>query len=225
MQAGRVLSTFAAAAAVIALALTFGAPVRAENTAPAIAAFDQAYAAINDYQCTQHVHEVKGTATQDRVYQLWFMKPHFAKTLIASGDGKGSGGVWAGGDQVSGHQGGLFSGVHLKVSIHDSRAVSLRGVTIPEGLIQTVVHRYATTAGTLTQTPGGKIGGVLTDRLDLKVGDPSSNDGVSEEIMYMSQATHWPIRQILYAGSQIVLDESITDLKTNVGLTQNDFPF
>ena len=51
MQAGRVLSTFAAAAAVIALALRFGVPVRAENTAPAIAAFDQAFAAINDYQC------------------------------------------------------------------------------------------------------------------------------------------------------------------------------
>ena len=38
--------------------------------------------------------------------------------------------------------------------------------------MQNVVHRYATTAGTLTQAPGGKIGGVLTDRLDLKVADP-----------------------------------------------------
>ncbi len=226
MQAGRVLFTFAAATAVIfALALRAGVPARAENTAPAITAFEQAFAAINDYQCTQHVHEAKGTATQDRVYQIWFMKPHFAKTLIASGDGKGSGGVWAGGDQVSGHQGGILSGIHLKVSVHDSRAVSLRGVTIPEGLIQNVVHRYATTAGTLSQAAGGKIGGVATDRLDLKVADPAANDGITEEIMYLSQATHWPIRQILYAGSQIVLDQSITDLKTNTGLTQNDFPF
>ena len=48
---------------------------------------------------------------------------------------------------------------------------------------------------------------------------------MSEEILYVSQATHWPIRQILYAGSQIVLVESITDIKTTVGLTQNDFPF
>jgi hypothetical protein len=29
----------------------------------------------------------------------------------------------------------------------------------------------------------------------------------------------------MYAGSQIVLDENVTDLKTNVGLTQADFPF
>jgi outer membrane lipoprotein-sorting protein len=211
--------------AMLALALGHAPAARADNTAPAITAFDQAFASINDYQCKQHVHEAKGTATQDRVYQLWFMKPHYAKTLIESGDGKGSGGVWAGGDQVSGHQGGILSGIHLKVSIHDSRAVSLRGVTIPEGLIQAVVHRYATTPGTLTQIAGGKIGGVPTDRLDLKTADPASNGGLTEEILYMSQETHWPIRQILYAGSQIVLDESITDLKTNVGLTQNDFPF
>jgi outer membrane lipoprotein-sorting protein len=213
-------------AAVAALALSWGPAVtRADNVAPALAAFDQAFAAVNDYSVTERVHEVKGTAQQNRTYQVWFMKPHFAKTLIESGDGKGSGGVWAGGDQVSGHQGGILSGLHLKVSVHDPRAVSLRGITIPEGLIQNVVHRYATLPGTLTQLPGGKIGGVPTDRLDLKVADPSSNDGVSEQILYLSQETHWPIRQILYAGDQIVLDESISDLKTNTGLTQSDFPF
>lgn len=217
------LSSLAFAAATLSLASA--SIVRAENTAPAITAFDQAFAATNDYQCQQHVHEAKDSASQDRVYQMWFMKPHYAKTLILSGDGKGSGGVWAGGDQVSGHQGGILSGIHLKVSVHDPRAVSLRGVTIPEGLLQAVVHRYATTPGTLTQLAGGKINGVPTDRLDLKVSDPAASDGVTEEILYMSQATHWPIRQILYAGSQIVLDESITDLKTNTGLTQNDFPF
>jgi len=222
----RLLSSSASLAGIattIAFALTPAA--RAENSAPAIAAFEQAFASINDYECRQRVHEVKGSTTQDRVYYLWFMKPHYAKTLIESGDGKGSGGVWAGGDQVSGHQGGLLSGIHLKVSVNDPRATSIRGVTIPEGLLQNVVRRYATTAGTLTQLSGGKIGGVATDRLDLKVADPSSNGGVSEEILYLSQETHWPIRQILYAGSQIVLDETITDLKTNTGLTQNDFPF
>ncbi|HKU81489.1 MAG TPA: hypothetical protein VJP76_04890 [Candidatus Tumulicola sp.] len=201
------------------------ASARAENSAPAIAAFDQAFAATNDYTCEIHAHEVKGTAVQNRVYQFSFMKPHFVKTLILDGDGKGSGGVWVGGDQVSGHQGGILSGIHLKVGLHDSRAVSLRGFTIPDGMLQTLVHRYATTAGTLTQAPGGKLNGVLTDRLDLKVADPASNDGITEQILYLSQETHWPIRQILYEGSNIILDQTITDLKTNVGLTQKDFPF
>ncbi len=192
---------------------------------PAIAAFDRTFALTNDYTCILHVHEAKGTQVQDRVYQYWFMKPHSVKTLIVDGDGKGSGGVWVGTNQVSGHQGGLFSGIHLKIDLHDPRAVSLRGVTIPEGLLPRIIDDYATIPGKLTQTDGGKIGGVDTDRLDLKVTDPSSNHDVTEQILYLSKETHWPIRQIMYSGSQIVLDETVSDLKTNVGLKQSDFPF
>jgi outer membrane lipoprotein-sorting protein len=198
---------------------------RAANLAPAIAAFDKAFAGITDYTCVLHVHEAKGTMTQDRVYQYEFMKPHYVKTLILDGDGKGSGGVWIGGDQVSGHQGGFLSGIHLKISLHDPRAVSLRGVTIPEGLLPRIVDDYATIPGKLTQVEGGKIQGVDTDRIELKVTDPASNNGISDQILYVSKETHWPVRQIMYAGPQIVLDENVTDLKTNVGLTQADLPF
>jgi outer membrane lipoprotein-sorting protein len=199
--------------------------VRAASEATAIAAFDKAFAGTNDYTCVLHVHEAKGTQSQDRVYQYEFMKPHYVKTLILEGDGKGSGGVWTGGDQVSGHQGGILSGFHLKVSINDPRATSLRGVTIPDGLLQKIVDNYGSTPGKLTQTDGGKIGGVDADRLELKPSDPSSNYGITDQILYLSKETHWPIRQILYSGSQIVLDENVTDLKTNVGLTEKDFPF
>jgi hypothetical protein len=197
----------------------------AANAVPAIEAFDKSFGAINDYTCILHVHEAKGTATQDRVYQYEFMKPHYVKTLILDGDGKGSGGVWTGGDQVSGHQGGFLSGIHMKISVNDPRAVSLRGVTIPEGLLSRIVDNYATIPGKLTQAEGGKVQGVETDRIELKVADPDSNHGVSDQILYVSKETHWPVRQIMYSGSQIVLDENVTDLKTNVGLTQSDFPF
>ncbi|MBV8344170.1 MAG: hypothetical protein JO190_04130 [Candidatus Eremiobacteraeota bacterium] len=216
---------FGAVASALGVLLCSGAAALAANAAPAIAAFDRSFASINDYTCVLHVHEAKGSATQDRVYQYSFMKPHYAKTLILDGDGKGSGGVWVGTDQISGHQGGLFSGIHLKVDIHDHRAVSLRGATIPEGLLQRIVDNYATIPGKLIQTDGGKVAGVATDRLDLKVADPASNYDVSEQILYLSKETHWPVRQIMYSGSQIVLDESVTDLKTNTGLTQSDFPF
>ncbi len=212
-------------AASVTLGLGSFAIACAANTAPEITAFDQAFAAVNDYTCVLHVHEAKGTATQDRVYQYSFMKPHYAKTLILDGDGKGSGGVWTGTNEISGHQGGILSGFHRTVDLHDPRAVSLRGVTIPDGLLQHIVDNYATIAGKLTQSEGGKIGGVLTDRLELKVADPASNADVTEQILYLSKETHWPIRQIMYSGSQIVLDETVTDLKTNVGLTQADFPF
>ena len=207
------------------LAAVSPASVRADNSAPAIAAFDKMFAAVNDYTAILHVHEAKGTQSQDRVYQYQFMKPHYVKTLILEGDGKGSGGVWVGGDQVSGHQGGLFSGIHLKVSIHDPRAVSLRGVTIPDGLLQRIVDEYGSTPGKLTQTDGGKVNGTETDRLELKASDPNANNGITDQILYLSKETHWPVRQVMYSGAQIVLDETINDVKANTGLTEKDFPF
>lgn len=225
MKASRTLAFWSAIASSAALALLPSSGAWAANSAPAITAFEAAFAATNDYTAILHVHEAKGDRTQDRVYQYQFMKPHFVKTLILEGDGKGSGGVWVGGDQVSGHQGGLFSGIHLKVSVNDPRAVSLRGVTIPDGLLQRIVENYATTPGKLTQVDGGKVNGVSTDRLELKAADPASNYGVTDQILYLSKETHWPVRQVLYSGSQIVLDETVNDLKTNVGLKQSDFPF
>jgi hypothetical protein len=200
-------------------------PAAAANSTPAIAAFDTAFAGINDYECQIKAHEVKGTQTQDRVYQYYFMKPNYAKTLILSGDGQGSGGVWAGGDQVSGHQGGFLSGIHLKVSVHDPRATSLLGFTIPDGLLQNIVATIASTPGTISQTAGGKIDGALTDRVDLKIANPAPPNNISEMVIYFSRDTHFPVREISYQGSTIVVDQSVTNFKTNAGLTQADFPF
>lgn len=201
------------------------AAASATNRQPAISAFDRTFAGVNDYTCVLHSHEVNGARTQDRVYEYSFMKPHYLKTLILSGDGKGGGAVWVGGDQVSGHLGGIFSGIHVKIDLHDPRVLSLHGVTIPDGLPPGIIDDYASIPGTLTQSDGGKIGGIETDRLDLRVADPSSNHGISEQILYLSKSTHWPIRQVMYSGSQIVLDESVNDLKINVGLVKSDFPF
>ncbi len=221
----RTTRTLVAALAATLITLSFPHAASADNSAPAIAAFDAAFAKVTSFTYKLHSHEVKGSDVQDRVYDYSFMKPHFAKTLIESGDGRGSGGVWAGGDQVSGHQGGFLSGIHLKVGLHDGRAVSLRGYTIPQGLPQMIVATYHDVPGTLKQMNGGKIGGVNTTLLDLKVADPASDGGVTEQRLWLSDATHFPLRQILYSGSQVVLDQSFTDYNLNANLSQNDFPF
>jgi outer membrane lipoprotein-sorting protein len=197
----------------------------AANRAPAIAEFDRVFAGVSDYTCVVHSHEVSGSRTQDRVYQYAFMKPHYLKTIIVSGSEKGSGAVWVGGDQVSGHAGGIFSGIHVKIGIHDPRTLSLRGVDIPDGLLPGIIDDYETIPGKLSQMDGGKIAGIETDRVALQVADPASNHDISEQIVYLSKTTHWPMRQILYSGSQVVLDESVNDLKTDVGLNSSDFPF
>ena len=194
-------------------------------TTPAITAFDDAFAKVNDYTVTVRAHEVLGSKTQDRTYHYSFKRPNLAKTLIVSGDGSGSGGVWNGGDTVSGHQGGMLAFIHLKISVHDPRAVSLRGYTIPDGLLQTEVDKYKDVKGELTQRGGPTIDGKPTEEVDLKVADPAGYGGVTRMVMYLSKENHMPVRQVRFAGDQIVADATFTDLKTNTGLKDSDFPF
>jgi len=223
MQVKRTLSLVLASA--VAAALVASGSARAAGSAPAIAAFDSLFGGINDYTYTLKSHEVKGSAVQDRTYSYQFLKPHYVKTLILEGDGKGGGGVWTGGTQVSGHQGGLLAMIHLKVDLHDPKAVSLLGYTIPDGLIQNIFANYTTVAGTLSQGAGGVVDGVETDRIDNKVANPGANGGITEMILYANHETHWPVRQVLYAGSTIALDQHFSDIKTNTGLKPSDFPF
>ncbi|MBV8639668.1 MAG: hypothetical protein JO322_16430 [Candidatus Eremiobacteraeota bacterium] len=217
---------FVILAAALAAVLLPHAFATAASETPAASAFNDAFGKTNSFTYKLHSHEVKGSDVQDRVYDYSFMKPHFAKTLIESGAGKGGGAVWAGGDQVSGHQGGFLSGIHLKIGLHDGRAVSIRGYTIPDGLPQNIVAKYSSVKGDLSQTSdAGAIDGAQTDLLTLKVADPASNDGISLMKLYLSQQSHFPVRQILYEGDKVVLDQSFTDWNLNANLSQNDFPF
>ncbi|MDP9017588.1 MAG: hypothetical protein M3N19_04645, partial [Candidatus Eremiobacteraeota bacterium] len=119
-------------------------PGTATASPAALNSFDEAWSKINDYTVVLKAHEISGGNTQDRVYNYFFRKPHQAKTDIVDGDGRGGGGVWNGGDQVSGHQGGFLSRFHLKVGLHDRRAVSIRGYTLPDGLFNSIVGHYRT---------------------------------------------------------------------------------
>lgn len=220
-KASRLLSSVP----VFALALSLVPHAASAATVPAITAFDEAFSKIGDYTVTVRAHEVKGDRTQDRTYHYFFKRPSLAKTDIVSGDGAGSGGVWNGGDQIHGHlKVGPFT-FGKKVGLHDGQATSLRGYTVPDGLIQNEVAKYTQLKGELTQHSGPTIQGVPTEEVDLKLADPAEDGSVTRMAIYLSKETHFPVRQIRWDGDKIVADETFSDLKTNVGLTQNDFPF
>ncbi|GAC1657750.1 MAG: hypothetical protein NVS9B12_10000 [Vulcanimicrobiaceae bacterium] len=204
------------------LACALLVPYAARASTPALTAFEEAWARVNDYTVIVKAHEVRGSDTQDRTYQFWFKKPHMAKTLILDGAGKGSGGVWSGGDTVSGHQGGFLSHLHLTVNLHDGRAVSLRGYTIPQGLIMNQVAQYREIKGVLTQHAGPND----TDVVELRpasVVTSGTEAGVTKMEIFFNKGTHMPVRQIRYAGDNIVSDESWSALKVNTGMSEGDF--
>jgi hypothetical protein len=206
----------------LALAITI-APA-SSATVPALTAFDEVLAHVNDYTVTVHSHEVKGDQSQDRVYQFWYKKPHFIKTQIISGPGAGGGAVWTGGDTVSGHLGGLFSFVRLKVGIHDRRAVSLRGYTIPDGRLEVLVNKYKDLKGQLSEHNGPKVGGQESTMVELRLADETDDPGVARAVIYFSKTTHLPLAQIRYDSSGKILSQQIwTDLRLNVGLKDSDF--
>ena len=192
-------------------------------TVPAIAAFEETFSKVNDYTVTVHAHEVLGDQTQDRVYQYMYKKPHLVKTLIVSGPGSGGGGVWNGGDTVSGHQGGILAFIHLRVGIHDSRATSLRGYTIPDGLLQNQVGKYTTIKGVLSQRDGPDIGGQATTLVELKIAPGAGETGETRAVIYFSKATHLPVAQMRWDGDKLISREFWTDLRLNVGLKDSDF--
>jgi len=192
-------------------------------TVPAITAFQETFAKVNDYTVTVNAHEVLGNQTQDRTYRYMFKRPHLGKTQILSGPGAGGGGVWTGGDTVSGHQGGILSFIHFNVGLHDARATTLRGYTIIAGMLQNQVGKYTTMKGTLSERNGPVIGGQDTTLVELKIAPGAGEPGETRAVIYFSKSTHMPVAQIRWSGDQIISREFWTDLRTNVGLKDSDF--
>jgi hypothetical protein len=195
------------------LALLGAAP-----TSSAGAAFLDAWSKISSYTCDFKVHETKGTDTQDRTYHYAYLKPHYARIDITGGPGKGGGASWTGGDTVSGHQGGFLSGIHLTISIHDGRAVDLRGGTIIDGSFQTMADEL-TSASAIT--PGtATYNGATVDTLTFPWTD---DNGATKREIFLSQATHLPVRRLTYQGDTVVVDEVFTDVNPAANLTPANF--
>jgi outer membrane lipoprotein-sorting protein len=197
-----------------------GAVARADS---ALSAFEAAVDALRDYTVTIAVHETEGGRTQDRAVRYWYKKPTTAKIEVISGAGRGSVGVWRGGDSVRGHQGGFLGMIKLTVGLHDARAVSLRGDTIDSAYFGNILERIKTTKGELSEAPGPAIAGVPTEAITLNVADPNANQRISREVVYLSRETHLPVKRERFEGDVLVKSQFFSNLKLNLNLTDQDF--
>lgn len=205
-----------AKSAIVALAL--GAVLLgAAPTGPA-AAFLDAWSKIPSYTDDIKIHVVKGNDVQDRTYHYAYLKPHFAKIDITGGAGRGGGAVWKGGDSVSGHQGGILSGVHLTISMHDAKAVDLRGGTIVQASFEDIADNIKSA---VTATNGEDTwSGTTYDTVTVPYTDAA---GATKRVIYLSKTTHLPVRRVTFAGTAVVVDEQFTNVNTAAGLKESDF--
>ncbi len=193
------------------------------NAVPVWVAFKKANDAIKDYTETLTSHEVSGTKTEDRVYHFAFAKPALARSAIISGPGRGGEAVWHGGDTIRGHQGGFLSGIKLTLSIHDGRATDIRGKTIDTAFYPTMIATMEGNGGKMTGEPGPLVDGAPTDEVVLTPADPSLDRGLTKDVLIFSQTTHLPVKHLGYEGTQIVEDDTFTDIKVNPDLPAGTF--
>ena len=212
--------------ALLAAAAPFSASALADNKVPpAFETFAKTFADVKDYQENIVVLETTddGKQTQDRTYSYRWMRPTFAQIEITDGPGKGGGAAWRGGDKIRGHQGGLLSGMHMVIDIHDPRAASLRGDNLEVASFEWEIKHYETTPGTLSEAPGPTIDGQATTQVTLVVTDPKSNANVSKDVLFIGNDKHLPVRRQQYVGAALVKTETFKDVKLNNGFKPDDF--
>jgi outer membrane lipoprotein-sorting protein len=177
----------------------------------ALEQYAAAWVKLTTYTCTITSHEVNGSRVQDRVYAMFFQKPHDTRLNITGGDGKGSAAVWNGGDTVTGHQGGWLSAIKLNLNIHAHLATTIRGTTIADanwGAIYTHLTSLKSTAAT-AESDGSNT------TITVPVTDPSSDDGVTKEVVVLGKDS-LPVEYDQYEGDQQVKHVVYSDVKLNV---------
>lgn len=218
MRAGRL---WFAACAIAAIAT----PMPAVAQPGALDAAQRTFAKIDDYSTVVTVHETDGKRVEDRTYHVLFKKPSMERVDIVAGPGKGGGIVWMGGDKVKGHRGGILSGIRLTLDLHNGQVTTLRGDTVDTATIPSMLAVFTLVKGEVSEAAGPSIDGGDTSAITLEVAEPEHYGGVTREVLYLSESTHLPVRRERFSGTSLVKSENVTEMKTNTGLSGNDFPW
>ena len=182
--------------------MMFIAVCTAPASASALSQFAAAWSNVNDYTCQITTHETIGAAVQDRTYAYAYKKPHWAKSEITVGPGKGAKLVWNG---------------------DASRVMGLRGDTLESTSFAAILAWYQSGKGTITETTTDTVLGIPIDTVTMAVTNPSANKDVSKDVLFISRINHLPVRRVRYEGNILVKQEDFINLKTNTGLKDTDF--
>jgi outer membrane lipoprotein-sorting protein len=187
----------ALAALLFAVAATAAAP--AQTQPPALTAAAAAYAKISGYSTTAHVYQVKDSQTQNSVYNYTFAKPTSVTMNIVSGPNSGATVTWTGGTSVRAGK-GMFT---KTVDLTDPLVLSLRGMTIVALSFGAILQHAAETAGALSASTT-TLGGASVNLVNLDVANPQGDNGLTREVLYLSQSTNLPVRVDGFIGSTLV---------------------
>jgi outer membrane lipoprotein-sorting protein len=183
-------------------------PTSAPSSAAAgdlLAQFATAWAHVTAYTATVTVMERKDAQTQNIVLEYTFRKPSSVTVHVDAGWNAGVTMVWDGGTTVVAHRGSGLAALFKKtLALHDPQATTIRGSSIDQLGFGAVLEHARQQAGALTETPQSAVYGASVDSVTLVSADPSSNAGLTREVVELSASTHLPVRVLGYDDATLV---------------------
>ncbi|MDQ6780755.1 MAG: hypothetical protein M3Z37_06340 [Candidatus Eremiobacteraeota bacterium] len=186
------------------------APAPAETAQAFLAKVTAGWNNLKTYDCTITAHEVKGDTVQDRVYHYSFSKPLDTRAEIVAGDGRGSLGIWRGGDRVRGHRGGLLRAFTLNVPLNSHLATTLRGATFAQTNLGAILQHLRSVASAVHLNEDAE-----DVRLTVKIDDPATTGGITKEIFYFGKG-YLPVKYEQFEGDRLVNRVEYSDMKIDV---------
>jgi hypothetical protein len=221
-------AAFTAACAIVAACALCGAgpAPSGQANAPLLDALQKRWAAIDDYTATIVAHEVDGDRVEDRTMRFWFRKPDRAKLQMTGGGGPSSVLVWKGGSNVR-VKVGFFT---LSFDLHSPTINSIRGNTMLRPDLTSTLVCFQSHRDAVKQATGPEIGGKPTHTLTLAIpgglgclGDSATDHDVDRDVLTLRDDDNLDVLRERYVGSSVVEHWELRDVRTNVGLGDDDF--
>jgi hypothetical protein len=174
-------------------------------------AFAHAVSGITKYSATVTIFDQKGSETQNTVFDYTFSKPSNVTVHVVAGTNKGITLDWDGGPTIVAHRGsGLIALFSKTLSLHDPLVTTLQGASIDQLSFGAILSHAQQEVGRLSLSPDGMVDGVAANALTLI---PSSDAGLTREVVQMSAATHLPMRVLGYDGPTLVSNVGFSNIK------------
>ena len=200
-------------------------PLYAENLTANdyLHAIQARYELIEDYQCRMHEISIGGGQREEKIINYYSKKPKPIRLDILDGNrafDKGSVGVYTGGEKVTGHRGGIMKEMILSVKKDRALATSVRGETIDQSDMLTVIKRieYLLANGDVSIVE--KFSHIEFEFFPF---NPLKNEGISRDVVWIDRETMLIIRNERYEEEKLVQQVTWGNHIINAGLPRELF--
>ncbi len=198
---------------------------RADTT---IDSFRAALSSTDSYSLVIKAHEVSNGKVQDQTYFYQYKKPNLSRTEVIDGNGKGSVGLWRGGDTVVAFRKSMPH-FRKRFNIHDAKVTSLRGNTLLTPSLFAILD-YFGNCNSVLSTQELNVDGIEVTEVTMRraLTHPQSktiinSDDTTKDVLDISKTSHYPVRWLRYSGDVLVEEFHLYDLKVNTPLDNSLF--